>query len=102
GGSITSASVAVLSMTPDGRLAQIADSPFISGVGINSGVVHLSPDERHLFVSNQNSNDISVYEVAPSGSISLVSGSPFPIAGASHLTHPAGMVTNRSGTFLYT
>src|SRR5213593_3057828 len=47
-------------------------SPFTPGVGVSSGVVLLSPNERLLFVSNQLSKSVTVASVAANGSLSLV------------------------------
>jgi 6-phosphogluconolactonase len=89
--------VSVFSIASDGTLSEIANSPFIFG-GTNSNVVVLSPDDQHLFVSNQTSNTITSLEVGSGGSLTQV-GSPFGNLGGSM---PSGMATNRAGTFIYT
>src|SRR5207302_739966 len=69
---------------------------FASGSDSNSGV--LSPDNQHLFVSNQTFSTITSLDVASGGSLTLESGSPFPNPGG---FVPAGMATNPEGTLLY-
>ncbi len=72
-------------------------SPFTPGVGVSSGVVLLSPNERLLFVSNQ-SKSVTVASVAPNASLSLVTGSPFAAPGSNL---PSGMAMDQAGNFLY-
>jgi len=83
----------------DGSLTPLAGSPFMPGVGSNSNVVLLSPDDKTLFVSNQESNTITVFRVASSGSLSLLSGSPFSMNHPAY--GPSGMATSQDGTLLY-
>ncbi|PYU20280.1 MAG: hypothetical protein DMG30_21575, partial [Acidobacteria bacterium] len=45
--------VAVFTIAPDGALSPIAGSPFTFARGTDSSVGVLSPDNQHLFVSNQ-------------------------------------------------
>jgi 6-phosphogluconolactonase (cycloisomerase 2 family) len=90
--------VDVFSIASNGALTSVPGSPFNNpGVGSNSNVVLLSPDDRLLFVSNQESNTFTVFNVAANGSLSLVPGSPFAGGGG----HPSGIATNAAGTFLY-
>ena len=92
--------VDVFSIAGNGALTPIGGSPFVLGVGSNSNVPLLSPDELLLFVSNQASNSVTVFDVAAGGSLTLVAGSPFSVGGGA--SEPSGMATNRAGTFLYT
>src|SRR5262249_10998186 len=86
----------------------------------------LSPDESHLFVTNQQDGTISVFNVAPDGSLTelkvrapdgsviAAESSPFPTGSASstfrgspggtpYLTSfPGHMATDPTGTFLIT
>lgn len=94
----TSTKVDVFDIGINGGLSRIAGAPFI-GLGINSNVAALSPDDSSLFVTDQTSNTISVFSVAANGSLAIVPGSPFAVAGS--LT-PAGAATNRAGNLLYT
>lgn len=91
--------VGVFSIGANGALTPITGSPFVAGVGDNSNVPLLSPDDRLLFVSNQNSPSVVVFRVAPDGALTLVPGSPFAAGGGSSAR---GMATNPSGTFLFT
>jgi 6-phosphogluconolactonase (cycloisomerase 2 family) len=85
-------------MGSNGALTPILGSPFNNqGTGNNSNVVVLSPSDEHLFVSNQVSDTITVFNVASDGTLSLVPGSPFAAPGGS----PAMMATNEAGTLLY-
>jgi 6-phosphogluconolactonase (cycloisomerase 2 family) len=89
--------VDVFAIAPDGSLTPIPGSPF-GGTGLNSNVVLLSPDDQHLFVSNQLSDSVTAFDVAADGSLSLVAGSPFAVGAST----PAGLATNAAGTLLYT
>lgn len=82
-----------------GAVTPIAGSPFVAGVGDNSNVPLLSPNERWLFVSNQNRPSVTVFSVAPEGALTLVPGSPFAVGGG---YSARGMATNPSGTLLFT
>ncbi len=96
-GAIAPTTASVFTIASDGTLSEITGSP-ITLSGSNSNVVVLSPDDRHLFVSNQVSNTITSLDVASGGSLVSVTGSPFSNSGG---TVPAGMATNRAGTLLY-
>jgi hypothetical protein len=84
----------------DGTLTPVAGSPFQPGVGIDSSVVVLSPDDKTLFVSNQLSTSVTAFRVAQDGSLSLVAGSPFFIQNPNSFI-TAGMATSQDGSFLY-
>jgi 6-phosphogluconolactonase (cycloisomerase 2 family) len=86
------------SVASSGALTPVPGSPFIPGVGVDSDVVLLSSDDKTLFVSNRESNTITVFSVAFNGSLSLVAGSPFPVSG---VVLPFGMATNQAGNLLY-
>jgi len=95
--------VAVFTIAPTGALAQIAGSPFTLGSGSNSNVGVLSPDNRHLLISNQVSNTVTSLDVASGGSLTVETDSP---SGASPFANPGGFVpqsegTNRKGNLLY-
>ena len=68
------------------------------GIGTNSNNVLLSRDEKHLFVSNNFSSHISVFDIAPSGGLLPVAGSPFALSGS---PSPGDLATNLTGTQLY-
>lgn len=90
--------VDVLSIDPDTRvLTPIEGSPFMPGVGWNSNVPLLSPDDSLLFVSNTFGHSVTVFTVEQDGSLTLLSGSPFDTGkgGAN------GMAADPDGRFLY-
>lgn len=84
----------------DGTLTPVAGSPFQPGVGIDSSVVVLSPDDKTLFVSNQLSNSVTAFSITQDGSLSLVPGSPFFIQNPNSFI-TVGMATSQDGKFLY-
>jgi 6-phosphogluconolactonase len=92
----------VLNISEAGMLSKIAGSPFIQSSGTiigNSGqFVLLSSDQKFLFVSNQFSDTVTVWEVAPDGALTLVSGSAFPASG---MKYPSMMALSRDGNYLY-
>jgi 6-phosphogluconolactonase len=82
-----------------GVLTPIEGSPFTPGVGINSNVPLLSPDDSLLFVTNTFGNSVTVFSVGEGGALTLAPGSPFDagdIGGG-----PSGMATDPEGRFLY-
>jgi hypothetical protein len=89
--------VDVFSIAANGvlTLVQTSNNPT---VGANSNVAVLSPNQRFLFLSNQDSNSFAVFNVASNGTLSLVAGSPFANPGGSR---PQQLATNQAGTFLY-
>ncbi len=91
--------VDVLSVDPDTRaLTPVEGSPFMPGVGWNSNVPLLSPDDSLLFVSNTFGNSVTEFTVGQGGNLTLVPGSPFD-AGPGGAN---GMATDAQGRFLYT
>ena len=97
-----STTVSVARIASNGALSPITGSPFTFASGDNSNVAVLSPDNQHLFVSNQFSNGfegtITSLDVASGGGLTLETGSPFANSGG---FVPSGMGTNREGTLLY-
>jgi hypothetical protein len=99
-----SSMVSVFSIAPNGVLTEIAGSPFTFGPGAGAAIDVLSPDNQHLFVSNQSSHTITTLDVASGGSLTQETDSPsgpspFLDPGVSPI--PGGMATNREGTLLY-
>lgn len=84
-----------------GALSSLPGAPFQPGVGLNSCVALLGYGlgRKTLFVSNQGSATITVFSVAPNGSLSLLHGSPFPMNLGAFF--PAGMATSQDGRLLY-
>jgi 6-phosphogluconolactonase (cycloisomerase 2 family) len=100
----TTTTVDVFSVTRSGILDLVPGSPFQPGVGVNSNVVLLSPDNRFLFSSDQGlGNDggdtVTVAVVAADGSLTLVPGSPFSIGSGGV---PMGIAMDQTGTLLFT
>ena len=83
-------------MDAAGALTPVPGSPF-PGAGVNSNVPLLAPRDQILFLSNQLSDSVTVFNVAANGSLTLVSGSPFKVFGNGN---PTQMATTRKGDFL--
>ena len=87
-------------ITSTGWLTRVQGSPFSPGVGLNSNVVLLSPNDQSLFVSNQGSASLTVFHANSDGTLALVAGQqPFALPTASGV--PAGMATDQSGSVLF-
>ncbi|HKW97730.1 MAG TPA: beta-propeller fold lactonase family protein [Bryobacteraceae bacterium] len=82
-----------------GVLSRVQGSPFAPGVGTNSSVVLLSPNDQFLFVSNQISKSVTVLSVNSAGTLTLVAGSPFSTTTSG--SNPSGMATDQAGSFLF-
>src|SRR2546425_1916244 len=78
---VGTSTVAVFTIASNGTLAPIPGSPYTFTPGDDSSVGVLSPDNRHLFVSNQFSHTITSLDVAPGGSLTQETGSPFANPG---------------------
>jgi len=68
--------VHVLSVSPEGELAQIDGSPFPTG-SVGPYDVEFSPTGELLAVPNREDGTVLVFDVSPSGALSEVEGSPF-------------------------
>src|SRR5436853_868997 len=92
--------VSVFTINSNGALSLDPTFTFTpaNGAGNGSEVGVLSPDNQHLFVSNQFSNTITSLDVASGGSLSAETNSPFLNSKGSS---PTGMSTNPEGTLLY-
>ena len=96
-GTFATTIVDVLSIDPDtGALTPMKGSPFMPGVGINSNVPLLSPDDSLLFVTNTFGSSVTVFTVGEDRGLTLVPGSPFD-AGPGGAN---GMGTDPEGRFL--
>jgi 6-phosphogluconolactonase len=82
-------------LTATSPLVSVPGSPFHSSAARNSNNVSLSPDEKWLFVSNDDGATVTVFGVGAGGALTLVG--VHPTVGSM----PAGMVTNPAGTLLY-
>lgn len=78
-----------------GALSEVPGSPFSAGLGPAQIVV--DPTNRFLYVTNQNSNDITGFSIdAGTGSLTLLPGSPFFIGA-----EPVTLGVDPTGRFLY-
>ncbi|MFD0690253.1 beta-propeller fold lactonase family protein [Actinomadura fibrosa] len=73
--------VSVYGIGRNGALSSVPGSPFRAGQGPVG--VAATPDGRHLYVSDVDSNDLSGFDVLPAGELRPVPGSPAPIGGMS-------------------
>jgi cell wall-associated NlpC family hydrolase len=99
----TASSVAVLQVSPNGSLSQIAGSPFSFNSNNGSALATLlTPNDLHLFVttyskSGNNSSSIASLNVTPgSGGALAQTGTSGPLTGL-----PVGAATDQRGAFLY-
>ena len=99
GGEMTSGNgtVDAYGLGADGTLSPIQGSPFTPGIGKNSNVATLSPNDQFLFVSNQGSSSITIFTVNSTGGLTFANYTAL-LSGSSLL---AGMATNQAGTVLY-
>ena len=92
-------------ITSTGWLTRVQGSPFSPGVGLNSNVVLLSPNDQSLFVTNQGSASLTVFHANSDGTLALVAGQqPFALPGSpsgAPAGVPAGMATDQSGSVLF-
>ena len=86
--------VDVFTIGPSGVLERTGDFRTFPGQAFNSNVVLLSPDDRFLFVSNQESGTVTASRVGPGGALT-------DVAIASVTRNASGMATDQTGSFLY-
>jgi 6-phosphogluconolactonase (cycloisomerase 2 family) len=92
-------SVSAYSVAADGSLNPVAGSPFSTGSALTrmgSNGVAVSPDGKHLYVSNQIASSVSAFSIAADGSLNPVAGSPFA-TGA----NPRAVSVSPDGQYLY-
>jgi 6-phosphogluconolactonase (cycloisomerase 2 family) len=108
-------SIAAFSRETDGKLKEIAGSPFLTGgagtqyAGVSVGPqdsdqnIITNPDHSLLFAVNSGSDSIAVFHIEPSGALSPIPGSPFPSGGndpvSLDLVGNILFVVNKSGDF---
>jgi 6-phosphogluconolactonase len=83
GFSITSGKLQLVSLTSTG--------------GVNPFGLAIDPAGKHLYVANTSSNSISIFDIASTGTLSQVSGSPL----ADTYNDPVAMILDPKGQFLY-
>ncbi|HZN02017.1 MAG TPA: beta-propeller fold lactonase family protein [Candidatus Polarisedimenticolia bacterium] len=81
----------------EGMPERLLRSPQTAG-GLNSNILFMHPDRRHLYVSQQRSNTIGVLRIEPSGELAPLGG-PFP--PARFAAEPVGLAADASGRFLF-
>ena len=87
--------VAAFSIAANGALKRVAGSPYAAGTSPSWTTV--DPNDKFLYVTNENSNNISAYAIGEkSGALTPVKGSPFKAAG-----NPYSVIIDPSGKFLY-
>ena len=96
GKGVPAGTIHAFSVNPStGALSEVPGSPFSAGLGPAQIIV--DPTNRFLYVTNQNSNDITAFSiVAGSGALTLLPGSPFFIGD-----EPVTMGVDPTGRFLY-
>ena len=96
GKGVPAGTIHAFSVNPStGALSEVPGSPFSAGLGPAQIIV--DPTNRFLYVTNQNSNDITAFSiVAGSGALTLLPGSPFFIGA-----EPVTMGVDPTGRFLY-
>ena len=92
-----SSNISVFSIDPaTGVLALVPGSPFLTGGGSGSGVsLGVTPDNQFLFATSSGSNNITVFSIAPNGTLTAIAGSPFAVGGI-----PDGIKVSPDGRFL--
>jgi 6-phosphogluconolactonase len=94
--------ISAYTVKSDGTLTSAGSN---AATGPNPVALTMDPAGKFLFVVNQGSNDVSVYSIGSPGSVTQVSGSPFPTGAAplppsNALPVPAGVAVS-SGNFVY-
>jgi cysteine-rich repeat protein len=80
-----------------GAMTVNAASPYLLTVGsLNPFDLEIDPDGAHLFVSQDFSSNVGVFDIAGSGALTPVAGSPFAAAASEH-----GAVLSPDGAFYY-
>lgn len=96
--------ISAFQVDPEGVLTPVPGSPFSTGG--SGGRTRASDDfsnatifvkNNRLFACNSVSNSVSVFTIAPNGSLTAVAGSPFVTGGR----FPIALVTNPRGTLLF-
>lgn len=84
------------SVSASGTLTPIAGSPFLSS-GTDANVVLLSPDNAHLFTTDQLDNAVTSFNVAADGSLARIGAFGSPAS----LHVPSGVATDAVGQYLF-
>jgi 6-phosphogluconolactonase (cycloisomerase 2 family) len=90
--------VGAFAVDPNGRSRPLLRSP-LSGGGLDSNGVIVSPRDRFLYVSNQGNNSVSGFRLDASGAMAEMRGTPFSNAPLARV--PVGMAIDSLGRFLF-
>ena len=82
--------------SPTGALTALAGSPFPTGAGMEIAGLTVSPSGQFLYVANFGSASVSAFTVSASGSLSAITGSPFPVR-----SEPRSVQIDPAGKFAY-
>ncbi len=85
----------IFDISAEGALTPVTGSPLAAGP-FPEGVA-LTPDGKHLFLSDFTDDTIRAYDVAASGALTPVAGPPVVLPGAT----PAGLAVSPDGGHLY-
>ncbi|MDQ6605350.1 MAG: beta-propeller fold lactonase family protein [Actinomycetota bacterium] len=96
---VNGGAISVFSVASDGSLTPIPGSPYLTPSGAGAKGIAFSPSGGLLAVTNDGGlgNTVSVYSVASDGSLTQVSGSPYPTGG-----FPESVAFSPTGTLLAT
>ncbi|MFL6277705.1 MAG: hypothetical protein ACJ74G_21165 [Blastocatellia bacterium] len=93
--------VEVWNIAANGLLSAVPGSIFEFLGGSDAQEMILSPDERHLFIGNENAR-LTVLNVATDGGLSQAPGSPFYVGISTNEDRsPRDLTTNQAGTLLF-
>jgi len=86
----------VFRVADDGSLSLVQGSPFTTPAGIDSAKVVLSRNNQYLFVTNFESDSLTVFKVGSDDTLTSVSDTPFEFRDA----NPGALALNKAGTIL--
>lgn len=61
----------------------------------------VEPTGKYVYTANESTSTVSAFSLSSAGSLSPISGSPFPSGGNGTINGPGGIVADSSGRFLY-
>jgi DNA-binding beta-propeller fold protein YncE len=95
-------SVSAYAVDADGKLTEVASSPFSVAPRNYPLNIEISPDGRHLFVATIDTNSVSVFAIGADGALSQIPGSPFPIGGTNPFLESIANTPNQPPTASFT
>jgi 6-phosphogluconolactonase len=72
----------------------------ITGAGFSPALVG-SPGGKFLYVTDAVNDQVDVYAISSSGTLSKITGSPYSMGGTGGVYTPAGLAMDSAGKFLY-